>query len=189
MVTFSQSPKPDKDHSKLNGYSILTMHNTTGKLIEWIVARKLAQDLERRNVLPPNQGGYKGKASWENAARFANDVCEGFQRKEQTLAVADDLEDTYTKVKFKLLMELLVRYGISLTLTRWLPAALQERKVALRLGNWISTPKQPATGLPQGSPVPSPIQCLNNWTGGSEQERDKPGTNTCGRRVYLQNSQ
>ena len=46
-------PKPGKDHSKLNGYRILTMQNTTGKLMERIVARKLAQDLERRNVLPP----------------------------------------------------------------------------------------------------------------------------------------
>ena len=41
-------PKPGKDHSKLNGYHILTMQNTTGKLMERIVARKLAQDLERR---------------------------------------------------------------------------------------------------------------------------------------------
>ena len=47
-------PKPGKDHGKLNGYHILT----TEKLMKWIVARKLAQDLERRNVLPPNQGGY-----------------------------------------------------------------------------------------------------------------------------------
>ena len=48
-------PKPGKDHSKLNGYRIFTMKSTTGKLMERIVARKLAQDLERRNVLPPNQ--------------------------------------------------------------------------------------------------------------------------------------
>ena len=50
-------PKPGKDHIKLNGYRILTMQNTMGMLMERIVARKLAQDLERRNVLPPNQGG------------------------------------------------------------------------------------------------------------------------------------
>ena len=39
-------PKQGKDHSKLNGYRILTMQNTTGKLMERIVVRKLAQDLE-----------------------------------------------------------------------------------------------------------------------------------------------
>ena len=150
-------PKPGKDHSKLNGYRILTMQNTMGKLMERIVSRKLAQDLERRNVLPPNQGGYRaGKTTWENAARFAYDVYEGFQRKEQTLAVAVDLEDAFNRVQFKLLMELFGQYGVSLTLTRWLAAALQERKVAMRLGNWISTPQQLTMGLPQGSPL-SPV--------------------------------
>ena len=82
------------------------MQNTTGKLMERIVARKLARDLERRNVLPPNQGGYRaGKTTRENAARFAYDVYEGFQRNEQTLAAAVDLEDAYNRVQFKLLME------------------------------------------------------------------------------------
>ena len=125
------------------------MQNTTGKLVERIVAWKLAQDLERRNVLPLDLGGYRaGKNTWENAARFAYDVYEGFQRKEQTLAVAVDLEAAYNRVQFKLLMELLVQYGVSLTLTEWLAAALQERKVATRLGNWISTPQQLTMGLP-----------------------------------------
>ena len=41
-------PKPGKDHSKLN---------TTGKLMERLVARKLAQDLEMRNVLLQTLGG------------------------------------------------------------------------------------------------------------------------------------
>ena len=78
------------------------------------------------------------------------------KRKEQTLAVAVDLEDAYNRVQFKLLMELLGQYGVSLTLIRWLAAALQERKVAMRLGNWISTPQQLTMGLPQDSPL-SPV--------------------------------
>ena len=83
------------------------MQNTTGKPMERIVARKLAQDLQRRNVLPPNQGGYRaGDTTRENTARFAYDVCEGFQRKEKTLAVAVDLEYACNRVQFKLLMEL-----------------------------------------------------------------------------------
>ena len=92
----------------------------------------------------------------ENAARFAYDVYEGFQRKEQTVALAVDLEDADNRVQFKLLMELLRQYGVSLTLTRWLAAALQERKVAMRLGNWISTPQQLTMELPQFSPL-SPV--------------------------------
>ena len=141
-------PKPGKDHSKLNGYHILTMQNTTGKLMERIVARKLAQDLERRNVLPPNQGGYR---AGKNTRETQPDSHTMSTRKEQALAVAVDLEDAYNRVQFKLLMELFRQYGVSLTLTRWLAAALQERKVAIRLENWISTHQQLTMGLPQGS--------------------------------------
>ena len=131
------------------------MQKTTGKLMERIVARKLAWDLERRNVLLPNQRGHRaGKATGENAARFEHDVYERFKRKEQTLAVAVDLNDANDRVQFKLLMEHLARYGVSLTLTRWLAATLQERKVAIRVGNWISTPKKVTMGLSQGSPLP-----------------------------------
>ena len=50
-----------------------------------------------------------------------------------------------------------MQYGVSVTPTKWLAAAFQERKVAKQLGNWISTPIQLTTGLPQGSPMsPAP---------------------------------
>ena len=130
------------------------MQNTTGKLMGRIVARKLTEDFEKINVLPPNRGGYRAekKTTWENAARLAYDVYEGSQMKEQTLAVAVDLEHAYNRVQLKLLLEHLVQYGVSLTLSRWLATALQERKIAKRLGNWISTPPQLTMGPPQGSP-------------------------------------
>ena len=70
--------------------------------------------------------------------------------------MAVDLEDEYNRMQFKLLMELLVQYGISLTLTRWLAAALQKRKVAMRLGNWISTLQHLTMGLSQAPPPPTP---------------------------------
>ena len=60
----------------------------------------------------------------ENVARFTYDFYEGFQSKKQTLAVAVNLEDEYNRVQFKLLMELLVQYGVRLTLTKWLTVAL-----------------------------------------------------------------
>ena len=59
-----------------------------------------------------------GRTNWENAGRFTFNVYGGFQRNEQTLAVAVDLEDLYNRVQFKLLIEFLMQYGVSLTLTR-----------------------------------------------------------------------
>ena len=78
-----------------------------------------------------------------------------------------DLEDAHNRVQFKLLMELLMQYGVNLTLTRWLAVALQERKVAMRLGNIISTLQQLTMGLPQGSPLPV-LSTQNVYTKGLE---------------------
>ena len=47
------------------------------------------------------------------------------------MAVAIDLEDAYNRVQFKLLMDLLIQYGVSLTLTRWIAGALLERTVCV----------------------------------------------------------
>ena len=66
-----------------------TMQYTIGKLMERIVSRKLARDFEDRKIFPTNQGGFRpGECTLENVAAFAYDVYEGFQRREQTLAVA-----------------------------------------------------------------------------------------------------
>ena len=47
--------------------------------------------------------------------------------------MAIDLEDAYNRIQFKLLTDLLVQYGVSLTLTRWVAGALLERIVVCSL--------------------------------------------------------
>ena len=140
----------------MNGYCILTMQNTVGKLMERFVARKLARDLKDREILSANGVGVGGSdqenACGENAAAFTYDVYKGFQRKEQTVAVAIDLKDAHNRVQFKLLMNRLIQYG-NLTLNQWVAGALMVRTVVMQLGNWSSAPHQLTMGLPQGSPL------------------------------------
>ena len=78
---------------------------------------------------------------------------EGFQRKEQTVAVTINLDDAYNRVQFKLLIDLFIQYGVSLTLTRWIAGALLERTMVMQLGNWSSDFHQLTIGLPEGSPI------------------------------------
>ena len=121
------------------------MQYTVGKLMECIVARKLARDLEDSDILLANRGG------WGGGEFRQGNMYEGFQRKEAAVAVAIGLADAYNRVQFKLLMDLLIQYGVSLTLTRWVVGALLERTVAMQLENWRSAPDQLTMGLPQGS--------------------------------------
>ena len=73
-------PKPEKDPTSIKGYRIVTMQNTIGKLLEKIVARGLARELEEKDLLPPTLGSYRaGKDTWSNAAVFASDVYDAFE--------------------------------------------------------------------------------------------------------------
>ena len=48
---------------------------------------------------PRRLGGFRPvQCTRENTASFASDVCEGFQRKEQAVSVAIDLQDAYNRV-------------------------------------------------------------------------------------------
>ena len=128
-------PKPGKDKTSIKGYRIVTMQNTVGKLLEKIVARRLANQLERDNLLPSTIGSYRtGKDTWANAAVLASDVYDAFERKEETLVVALDLEDAYNRVDYKILMRTLFNMKIDPFIILWIGKALIKRKVALRVG-------------------------------------------------------
>jgi len=56
-------PKLGKNHHTLNGYRILTIQSTVGKLMECTVARTLARDLYYKKIFPTNQGWFRPEKS------------------------------------------------------------------------------------------------------------------------------
>ncbi|XP_012946457.1 uncharacterized protein LOC106014013 [Aplysia californica] len=128
-------PKQGKDHSNIKGYRIITMQNTYGKILEKIVAKRLANYLERKKLLPDGLGSYRpGTDTCTNTAVLAVDVVEGFQTKEETAMAAIDLEDAYNRVDYGKLMDLLMEMDVDPWLIQWISEALFERKVVLRSG-------------------------------------------------------
>ena len=168
-------PKPGKDLSSIKGYRIITMQNTIGKLLEKVVARLLAEELEAKGLLPPTLGSYRrGKETWMNAAVLASDVYDGFEKKEETIVIALDLEDAYNRVQYDVLMRTLARMKVSPLLVMWTGAALLKRKVALRVGSWSSEVHSITPGLPQGSAL-SPV-LFNVYTVGiTSNQLEGPG--------------
>jgi ribonuclease HI len=157
-------PKPGKDLSRIQGYRIITMQNTIGKLLEKLVARKMVCQLETRNLLPPTLGGYRpNRETWANAAVFAQEVYEGFHQHRETCAVAIDLEDAYNRVSLDFLVDELKELQFDPVIIRWINSALSQREVVLRCGSWASKPVKINPGLPQGSPLSPVLFNIYTW--------------------------
>ena len=85
-----------------------------------------------------------------------SDVYDAFERGEETLVVALDLEDAYNRVDYRILMRTMFNMKIDPYIILWIGHALLKRKVALRIGSWTSEARTITPGLPQGSAL-SPV--------------------------------
>ena len=141
-----------KDHSKLSRYCILTIQNTTGKLMERVVARKLARDLGRRSALHQNQGWYRArKTLWKRSQIrirclriFPEEGTNSGRGGRSVRCVQQGAIQTAGGTPCPIWRQLDAHIRLA--------AALQERKVAMRLRDWTTTPQQLTMGFPQGSP-------------------------------------
>ena len=150
-------PKPGKDIRELRGFRIITLQNTYGKVMEKIVAGRIARHLEDKKLLPSTVGAYRpGRDSTCNAYIMACDIYEGFQKKKETAVLALDLEDAYNRVNYTRLIDALMDYELDPWIVRWVASVLKSRQVALRFGTWTSETRVIVPGLPQGSPL-SPV--------------------------------
>ena len=89
------------------------MQNTAGKFMERIVARKLARDLEEREILPANQEGSDQYNAHGKIQLHLHMTCTKDSRGKKKQWLWQSISSP-----FKLLRDLLVQYGVSLTLTR-----------------------------------------------------------------------
>ena len=87
---------------------------------------------------------------------LASDVYDAFELREEMLIVALDLEVTYNRVDFGILIKTMVNMKINPYIILWISKALLKRNVALQVGLWTSDVKTITPRLPQGSAL-SPV--------------------------------
>ncbi|XP_012946214.1 uncharacterized protein LOC106013906 [Aplysia californica] len=91
-----------------------------------------------------------------NAAVQATDVYDGFERGEETLIVALDLDDVYNRIEYDVLLRTMINLKIIPQLVVWVGEALLKRRVAMWLGNWTCDTRSITPESLQGSPL-SPV--------------------------------
>ena len=108
-------------------------------------------------------GAYRrGRATWLNVGQVAHLASEAFEARQHVLTVSLDLQDAYNMVSVPTLVRILLDEEVNPYLVRWILAAFQSRRCALKCGRWLSEWTNVMMALPQGSPL-SPV-CFNAYT-------------------------
>jgi hypothetical protein len=148
-----------RDYRLPKAYRPVALLNTLGKILEAIIATKIAWAVEEHRLLPDTHlGGRKG-VSVDHAIQLILDrvhTAWGNGRKASMLLL--DVAGAYDNVSHQRLLYNMRQMGLS-ELVPWVESFLTGRSTRIRLPGHLSEAFPTSTGIPQGSPI-SPILFL-----------------------------
>lgn len=122
------------------------------KIFEKCVSYQLIKYFEVNSILDPSQSGFRKGASTQTVlAKLADDVRRGFSEKLYTFLVLFDFTKAFDRVKHKLLLQKLQRYGFDEKSLRWFESYLHNRRQSVLGDGTRSEWRQVENGVPQGS--------------------------------------
>jgi hypothetical protein len=151
-----------EDYSLPDSYRPIALENTLGKILEKVVAGRLADTLEKASLLPATQYGARCGKSVNTALTHLTTLIHTVWKADPNWVVSMlslDLSGAFDKVSHERLLEILLQKGLPYWIHDFTRGFLTDRRTTLLLdgqeSEWIRT----AVGIPQGSPL-SPILFL-----------------------------
>ena len=135
--------------SNLRPVSLLLLPS---KILERIIHNRVMFHIERKKLLECQQGGFrKNHSTMDTIAKFTNDLFNGINNKETTIACFIDLAKTFDTVNHKIIIKKLEYLGITGNLNKDFENYLTNRKQRTTIENKTSDYRDITCGVPQGS--------------------------------------
>lgn len=149
-------PKPGKPRDNVASYRPIQLTSCLSKLMERMIANRLAWYIEDRSLLSRYQSAFrKGRCTTDHLIRLDSDVRRGFLSNKYTLAVFLDLKNAYNLTSTVALLTKLHRLGFKGRLMNFIREYLRGRTFQVSCGG-LSDVFEQENGLVQGG-VLSPI--------------------------------
>ena len=140
------------DRGSTNNYRPISLLPIFSKILEKLVANRLAEFLKRFNVLFKHQYGFqKAHSTIHPIVHFLNHIADANNKKHFTIAIFCDLTKAFDTVNHSILFKKLHYYGIRGVALDWFKSYLSGRKQCVAIGNSMSSFKSINIGVPQGS--------------------------------------
>ncbi|HKT21438.1 MAG TPA: reverse transcriptase family protein, partial [Nitrososphaerales archaeon] len=154
-------PKPGKpDYSTPKAYRPIALLNCLGKILEKLMAQRLAYYAERFALLHKDQiGGRPQRSAIDAALALSHRIDDAKNRKEHTSALFMDVRGAFDNVSRSRLVSTMKEMGLPPPVIKWTNHFLTDRLTALAFDGRQEALSPVTTGIPQGSPT-SPILFL-----------------------------
>lgn len=154
--------KPNKDKNQPSSYRPISLLSCLGKLLEKIIKKRLMLVLNRRNILPQHQAGFRpGKSTLYNILRLErhaeqNLILPMSRIRRHSAVILFDIKAAFDSVWHDGLIYKLNDLRIPRYLVNYMISFLNDRTAYIELENILSRPFKLCSGTPQGSPL-SPL--------------------------------
>jgi exonuclease III len=153
--------KPGKsDYSQVKSYRPIALLNTIGKVLEFIVAKRISYLAEQHKLLPEGHMGARRLRSTDHGIHLMIErIYAAWNKNNVASMLLLDVAGAFDNVSHERLIHNLKRKGIDKSIVDWIRSFLKDRTTILKLTEYESPKTVISIGIPQGSPV-SPILYL-----------------------------
>lgn len=153
--------KPGKPNYLIpKAYRPIALEDTSSKVVESVVARRLAALVEEHDLLPPNHfGGRPQRTTTDAVLHLVQRIKDSWRGGKVTSVLYLDISSAFPSVNHQRLLHNLRKRSVPEPLVRWIANFLKDRRTQLKFDDFTSEPLLADCGLPQGSPL-SPILYL-----------------------------
>ncbi len=145
---------------EISNYSLISLLNVFSKIFEKIMKKFLLNFLESKNILHPNQFGFRhGLNTFDALRTFSYKIYTSLEKKHSLLNIFIDFTKAFDTVRHDILLRKLHHYGIRGIINDWFQDYLSNRTQSTKFDSSISASLPILYGVPQGS-VLGPILFL-----------------------------
>ncbi len=149
--------KPKKDKKKPSSYRPISLLSCLGKLLEKIIKKRISDDLDKRNILPKHQAGFRtGRNTMYNIVRLERYAREQILQRRHSAVIFFDIKAAFDSVWFEGLIYKLYDFRLPDYLIQFVISFIDNRTASIELENELSRSFILKSGTPQGSPL-SPL--------------------------------
>ena len=154
-VILRKAGKPSYTVSK--AYRVISLLECLGKVIERVVAKKVASFCENLHIFHEGQcGSRKNRNTHDALLKLISFVEKAWKKGNIAGAIFMDVKGAYDWVAQPILIQILIDVGLPQNLVRWISSFLSNRTAQLVIDGFTCPIREVSAGLPQGSPL-SPV--------------------------------